>query len=316
METTPEYEYHRLSNLFPLMTDSEIAKLAEDIKVNGLAFPIILYDGKILDGRNRYLACRKAGVQPDFWEYEGDAPIQFVLSLNLERRHLTISQRAAIAAELATLPQGARTDLASNEARFSQQQAGDAMDVSRSSVQRAVEVRTADPELHEKVKAGEVSVEEARRAIPMARVDKEAEPDDETARQLAECEQVISEGLQKMQDQFPELPMEEIVDLMSNRSQSSALATESNDAVELPSPAVESETDSTDQFDLSSSDQCDSSHSDSDEPDIYNEFDAFVKRLSEQCHKTEWQIKSCIYGMLYFLNMTEGPYIPGQRWEP
>jgi ParB-like chromosome segregation protein Spo0J len=160
METTPDYEYHPIANVFPLMTNAELNELAEDIKANGLTCPIILYQGKILDGRNRYLACLKAGVTPDFWEYPGDTPVQFVLSLNLHRRHLTISQRAAIAAELATLPQGARTDLASNEARFSQQQAGDAINVSRSSVQRAVEVMTADPELHGKVKAGAVSVED------------------------------------------------------------------------------------------------------------------------------------------------------------
>jgi hypothetical protein len=67
--------------------------------------------------------------------------------------------------ELATLPQGARADLASNEARLSQSQAADAMGVSRSSVQRARDVREADPELHEKVKAGEVSRADAERII-------------------------------------------------------------------------------------------------------------------------------------------------------
>jgi hypothetical protein len=68
--------------------------------------------------------------------------------------------------ELATtLPQGARTDLASNEARFSQSQAADIMTVSRSTVQRAADVRTADPELLDQVKAGELSLEDARRAI-------------------------------------------------------------------------------------------------------------------------------------------------------
>jgi ParB-like chromosome segregation protein Spo0J len=266
MEATPEYEFHPLSCLFPLMTDAELEELAENIKVNGLNLPIILYQGKILDGRNRYLACQKAGVEPDFWEYEGDTPVQFVLSLNLKRRHLTIPQRAAIAADVANLSDGQRADYAanSNEVPVSQAEAADLLDVSLSSVQRAVRVRTADPELYQQVKAGEISLEDARRAIPTARVDdeqnvnaKEPEPDDEMARQLAECEQVISDGLQKMQD------------------------------------------------------QCDESHNDLDKPDIEIEFDSLVKRLSEQRHETEWQIKSCIYGILYFLNITEGPYIPG-----
>ncbi len=154
METNPDYEYHPLAKLFPLMSKAEIDELAEDIKVNGLTYPIVLYEGKILDGRNRYLACQKAGVTPEFSEYPGNEPIQFVLSLNLKRRHLTTQQRAEIADKLATLPQGARTDLASNETRLSQQQAADAMSVSRSTVQRARAERlriasvesTAEPE--------------------------------------------------------------------------------------------------------------------------------------------------------------------------
>lgn len=137
METTPSYEYHPLANLFPLMAEAEIDELAENIRVNGLTYPIVLYEDKILDGRNRYLACQQAGVTPEFSEFSGDDPIQFVLSVNLHRRHLTIAQRAEIADKLATLPQGARTDLASNESRLSQQQAADAMQVSRSSVGRA-----------------------------------------------------------------------------------------------------------------------------------------------------------------------------------
>jgi ParB-like chromosome segregation protein Spo0J len=165
MSTFPEYEFHRISQVFPLMSDAEIDELAGDIMANGLTHPIILFERRILDGRNRYLACKKAGVEPTFCEYTGDTPIQFSLSLNLHRRHLTLSQRAAIAVELATLPQGARTDLASNEARFSQSQAADIMDVSRSTVQRAADVRTADPELLDQVKAGEMSLEDARRAI-------------------------------------------------------------------------------------------------------------------------------------------------------
>jgi hypothetical protein len=160
-----KYEYHPIANLFPLMTEAELEVLAEDIKANGLKVRILLYEGKILDGRNRYLACLKAKVRPLFQKFTQIDPVRWCLSLNLHRRHLTTSQRAAIAAELATLPQGARTDLASNEARMSQQQAADIMTVSRSSVQRAREVREADPELHEKVKAGEVSRADAERII-------------------------------------------------------------------------------------------------------------------------------------------------------
>ncbi|MFO0843280.1 MAG: hypothetical protein U0797_12935 [Gemmataceae bacterium] len=60
----------------------------------------MLYDGKILDGRNRHLACERAGVEPAFSEFEGDdaAALALVISLNVQRRDLTAAQRAIVAA--------------------------------------------------------------------------------------------------------------------------------------------------------------------------------------------------------------------------
>ena len=72
----------------------------------GSAFLFITYQGKILDGRNREKACAIAGVTPRYEEYSGDDPIGFVISMNMKRRHLTVSQRAAIASELATATVG------------------------------------------------------------------------------------------------------------------------------------------------------------------------------------------------------------------
>jgi hypothetical protein len=55
-----EYEPHPLANIFPLMTDAELKVLADDISRNHQREPITLYQGLILDGRNRYLACKLA----------------------------------------------------------------------------------------------------------------------------------------------------------------------------------------------------------------------------------------------------------------
>jgi hypothetical protein len=104
-----DYKFHEYSNLFPMASESELSELKEDIRENGLIEPIILYQNKILDGRNRMIACMSEGVTPAFTEYKGNDPLQFVLSKNINRRHLTESQRAAIAAEIATLPQGRKT---------------------------------------------------------------------------------------------------------------------------------------------------------------------------------------------------------------
>ena len=63
---TDHLEFHPLAELFPMIEGAEFGGLVEDIKANGLRQPICLHEGKILDGRNRYLACEAAGVQPRF----------------------------------------------------------------------------------------------------------------------------------------------------------------------------------------------------------------------------------------------------------
>lgn len=62
----------------------------------GLRQAVVLYEGKILDGRNRWLACQKIGLTAKTEQYQGEDPVGFVVSLNLSRRHLTISQKAAV----------------------------------------------------------------------------------------------------------------------------------------------------------------------------------------------------------------------------
>jgi ParB-like chromosome segregation protein Spo0J len=68
------YEFHRYANLFPLMEGPEFAELVEDIRANGLHEPIMLHEGKILDGRNRYRACEKANIAPRFLQFRDIPP--------------------------------------------------------------------------------------------------------------------------------------------------------------------------------------------------------------------------------------------------
>jgi hypothetical protein len=67
-------ESHPLANLFPLLEGSEFEELVADIKANGLVEPIVMFEDKILDGRNRYRACLAAGVEPAFRPFMGDDP--------------------------------------------------------------------------------------------------------------------------------------------------------------------------------------------------------------------------------------------------
>lgn len=89
-------ELHPLCSYFPRMSDTDFNGLKSDIKANGQLHPIYLLDGMILDGGNRYRALAELGITPICQEYEGDSPVQFVLSSNLHRRHLTQGQAAAI----------------------------------------------------------------------------------------------------------------------------------------------------------------------------------------------------------------------------
>jgi N6-adenosine-specific RNA methylase IME4 len=98
--------FHPLANVFPLLDGAEFDELVTDIKRNGLIEDIVLYDGMILDGRNRYRACIAAGEQPLFVPYRGDDPAAYVISMNVARRHLSESQRAMVAGKLATVKQG------------------------------------------------------------------------------------------------------------------------------------------------------------------------------------------------------------------
>lgn len=90
---------HPIADIFPLMSEPELKDLAEDIKANGLREPITIFEGKILDGRNRFRACEMVGVKPRMEEFRNGSPTAFVISLNLQRRHLTDSQKVAVAVE-------------------------------------------------------------------------------------------------------------------------------------------------------------------------------------------------------------------------
>jgi hypothetical protein len=92
-----ELDFHPAASEFPLLDQDRIHELAEDIKANGQCEPIRTHDGKIIDGRNRYMACREAGVEPRFQPLPTDLnPFAYVWSLNGQRRDLTQDQRYLI----------------------------------------------------------------------------------------------------------------------------------------------------------------------------------------------------------------------------
>lgn len=160
---------HQYADLFPMMATVDIARLADDIRENGLADPIVTYEGKILDGRNRYQACLMAEVEPRFAEYEGTTPLVFVVSHNLHRRHLNESQRGMVGARLANLgkgnPTGANQHSGGNSAIAlipTQKEAAKMLNIGVDSIKRSKQVmRDGIPELQDMQMSGEVSARAA-----------------------------------------------------------------------------------------------------------------------------------------------------------
>jgi hypothetical protein len=78
------------------MTADEYVRLVGDIRQNGLHEPIWIFEGKILDGRNRYRACGVIdGVEPAYRYFSGShaEAAAFVVSMNVHRRHQHLTQK-------------------------------------------------------------------------------------------------------------------------------------------------------------------------------------------------------------------------------
>ncbi len=154
-----QLEFHPIADCFPLIDGAEFDDLVADIRSHGVREPVWLYEGKIIDGRNRYRASALAGVDCPLREYLDEDPVAFVISLNLKRRHMNEGQRAMVHARIATLPKGVRSDTAIAVSALTQKQAARLLNISEDSGQRARRViESGVPELVAAVDAGKVSV--------------------------------------------------------------------------------------------------------------------------------------------------------------
>ena len=157
-------DFHPLANIFPMLQGNEAMALQQDIEAHGVREPIVLFEGKILDGRNRFTASLAAGVECPWREFgtsdcDGADPMAFVVSLNLARRHLTESQRAMVASKLANMQEGRPRNNYANLRSLSQQAAAEMLKVSQRSVTNAKKVQEHAPdEIKRAVCDGQLSV--------------------------------------------------------------------------------------------------------------------------------------------------------------
>lgn len=178
--------FHDLANIFPLVQGAEFDALCEDIATHGVRENVVLFEGAILDGRNRYRASQVAGVDCPMEEYRGDDAAAFVVSLNIHRRHLTESQRAMAAAKLANMSHGGNrvqpeqdanlhldiplSERAKAQRPVTQSDAARLLNVSPRSVAAAKQVQvSAAPEVSDAVDAGRMSVSLASKATALSK---------------------------------------------------------------------------------------------------------------------------------------------------
>jgi len=164
-------ELHPLCTLFPRLAGAEFESLKADIIAHGQREPIVVQNGLILDGGNRYRACVEAGIEPTIKEFNGADPVAFVLSANLHRRHLTPGQQAAIVASAQdwTRAHGAGGDRKSDQAATlpldSVADRAAQSGASERTQRMADKVAKESPELAKQVAHGEISLPKALEQI-------------------------------------------------------------------------------------------------------------------------------------------------------
>jgi hypothetical protein len=181
------FKQHPLGKGFPPLDAEEFKKLTDDIRANGLRNPIVIYEGMILDGWNRYQAWIKSyGLmpmrrmrEPQITIFEGGNPTMFVISQNIHRRHLTATQRAQLAAELLAEEEKRtkareserKKGLASGDASpkgKSAAKVAKAVGVSQASVERAAKIKkSATPEIKKAVASGKMGLKEGARVAAL-----------------------------------------------------------------------------------------------------------------------------------------------------
>jgi hypothetical protein len=166
--------HHPAADLFPMMAEAELAALADDVREHGLKVPILLdAEGRVVDGRNRFAACERAGVEPSFENMNGGDPLAEVLSRNVRRRKmLTVGQLAIAAAESWPLVGGKpergsagrnRSAAAADLTTFPEM--AKRWEVSDKSLERATALVERDPDAAAQVKAGLIQLEAAYEAL-------------------------------------------------------------------------------------------------------------------------------------------------------
>ena len=229
-----KYKVHPAADVFPMMSDEDLDKLAAHIKANGLQHPIVLHAVKhadhragnlqLIDGRNRLEAMERAGIVVEekrrvLPHYKD--PVAHIIGLNIHRRHLTKQQQAdlIVAAHLAAdkprqvgeVSKGGRgkVDAVKAAAVATGQEHG----ISKRTVERSISAReradrAAYEEKHPEVKQARLARAKAESKTPKPSATPKPEPpESQRAFALAGKAHAVSMELEALADsRLPALP--------------------------------------------------------------------------------------------------------------
>ena len=95
-KSAQSYERHPLSAVWPDLEPTARQALRESMRQRGYdpLEPVVLYEGRVLDGWHRYSMARELGIEVRTVDYEGDDPAGLVIARHAGRRNLTPKERA------------------------------------------------------------------------------------------------------------------------------------------------------------------------------------------------------------------------------
>ena len=209
-------------NIFPEASEEDFNRLLEDIRNNGFdqSQPVIVYDGAILDGWNRYRACQALGISPAIKTFDGDqsAALRLVMRTN-KRRNLNKGQWATIAVEaedvLSVIAEQVERERREKIAASRQDEtrqiiapsekddgktatkAAELFNTNRTYVNQAAKVKSEAPEAFEKVKAGKMTLQDAMKEVARKPTEPEWLPDEIERKAKVEAGETVVANFQR-----------------------------------------------------------------------------------------------------------------------
>lgn len=164
------FPIHPAALLLPEVTGDARSEMKASLE-RGQLEPIYLHKDKVLDGRTRQELLTELGITPRYEKanLRGRTPERFVVDMNLERRMVTPSQKGWLALQL--LPElkglekkhGKPTDGKATGGKA--KRAAKIVGTSTRTVERAIAIAKAAPELGPKIAAGEVTLKQAEKKL-------------------------------------------------------------------------------------------------------------------------------------------------------